>query len=104
MLSIIYILHGEYSRFCETCTIHCASIYTSPDAVKESTNYFILSMYGLAAPLLYLQLLLQKPCCLLLQLKGHGDEVMFIACTLDRIVNLKHPSARQTTLHDYFTH
>ena len=39
-----------------------------------------------------------------LEFKGHGDEVLSIGCTIDRIVNLKHASARQTTLHDYFTH
>jgi len=39
-----------------------------------------------------------------LEFKGHGDEVLSIGCTIDRIVNLKHASATQTTLHDYFTH
>ena len=39
-----------------------------------------------------------------LEYKGHGDEALSIGCTIDRIVNLKHASARQTTLHDYFTH
>ena len=39
-----------------------------------------------------------------LELKGHGDEVLSIDSTIDRIVNLKHTAARQTTLHDYFTH
>ena len=39
-----------------------------------------------------------------LEFKGHGDEVLSIGCTIDRIVNLKHASARQTTLRDYFTH
>ena len=43
-----------------------------------------------------------------LEYKGHGDEALSMhGYTIDRIVNLKHASARQitvTTLHDYFNH
>ena len=38
-----------------------------------------------------------------LEYKGHGDEALSVGSIIDRIVNLKHASARQTTLHDYFS-
>ena len=38
-----------------------------------------------------------------LEYKGHGDEALSISSNVDKIVNLKHASARQTTLHDYFS-
>ena len=31
--------------------------------------------------------------------KGHGEEAIYIGQTIDRIVNIKHQSRRQTTLH-----
>ena len=67
-------------------------------------------MHGISspyqAPLLYL-LVIFSP-----KLKSYKEaivaeeaylkEALFVGCTIDRIVNLKH--ARQRTLHDYFTH
>ena len=37
-----------------------------------------------------------------LEFRGHGDEVLSIGNMIDRVVNLKHACARQTTLNDYF--
>ena len=38
-----------------------------------------------------------------LEYKGHGEEALSVSSNVDKIVNLQHASARQITLHDYFS-
>ena len=39
-------------------------------------------------------------------IKGHGHEILSVSsiANIDKIVNLKHASARQAILRDYFIH
>ena len=56
--------------------------------MSQATNSFILSVVA------------SEEASRFLEFKGYGDGVFSIGCTIDRIVNLKHASARETTLHD----
>ena len=82
-------------------------IYTSPDAEVGTDSDDEDDTAANQQEPLKQKLITLEEVSRFLEYKGHGDEALSIGCTIDRIVNLKHAPARQTTvttLHDYFTH
>ena len=54
------------------------------------SNYFCKSLVIVSSKLTnYKEAIVAVGRSLVSQLKGHGDEVLFIDCTIDRVVNLK---------------
>ena len=60
--------------------------YFKTDADLQKFRYYIVSLEEVSR---------------FIEFKGHGDEVMSIGSMIDKIIDLKHASARQTPLYDY---